>query len=306
MRASPTVESQAVSPPPPGASAAAKAGKLVPPPSPSAPGTAVKPAPPPHSAPESSTTVAQEPPVKVEPQAEQRSTAPPASRIESTKPLSIELPFDEQTEEHGDVAARAAADEVRIAEDDLEQTVNMPPRKVDPLAQTAQNPIPAAFERAVLRAEGALVPPVASRDRAADEEAPAPLADDEHDEHDQHDEAHEPDEPVSSKQPVARDRDGGELDDALSVDDGDQPPESGEIASQRQPATGQHAPDLDLDGATPPSDHADAVAGEAMALLDAESVPSAPPPTRPAVMGRRPVAVTSFLDVLDDALSLAE
>lgn len=167
----------------------------------------------------------------------------------------------------------------------------MPKRAVDPLAQTAQNPIPAAFERAVLRAEGAHVP-------STDAPPPPPAAT-----------TAEPaaEEPVSSKQPRSLDREGGELDEALRADDdADDAPQSGEIASQRQPSTGPHRDDLDLDGATPPSDQADAVANEAMALLEAEAVPSAPPATRPAVMGRRPVAVTSFLDVLDDALSLGE
>jgi hypothetical protein len=187
---------------------------------------------------------------------------------------------------------------VRIVEDDLESTVNMPRRAVDPLAQTAQNPIPAAFERAVLRAEGAIVPstdappapPAPSAPAKLDAAAAEPVAED----------------PVSSKQPRDLDREGDDLDGSLPSD-ADEPPQSGEVASQRQPATGHHhEPDLDLDGATPASDQADAVANEALAMLEAEAIPSAPPATRPAVMGRRPVAVTSFLDVLDDALSLGE
>jgi len=180
----------------------------------------------------------------------------------------------------------------------------LPPRKLDPLARTAQNPIPAAFERAVLRAEGTRVPALheglseglsGALDASASARGNAPSSPD-----------LDSDEPVSSKQPRDLDREGGELDgppDSQEFDE--ESPQSGEIESQRQP-TSAHARDLDLDGATPSSDQSEAVASEAMALLEAEALTSAPPPTQPTIMGRRPLASTAFIDVLDAALSLAE
>ena len=62
---------------------------------------------------------------------------------------------------------------------------------------------------------------------------------------------------------------------------------------------------LDLDEATPTTEEGARVAREAE-QLHVEALPSAPPPTRPGIIGRRPLAAASFLQILDAALELGE
>lgn len=141
----------------------------------------------------------------------------------------------------------------------------------DPLAQTTQNPLPAAmFQQA-------------TRDALPAEEPS----------------------PASSPRPV-------DPDEAADVGlESEPPPESGEVASQRQPAVGSmRSHDLDLDAPTALAESEDlARALEERLRVEAALQPAivaATPATPPRVIARSPLAAASFLDVLDAALSFGE
>ena len=141
----------------------------------------------------------------------------------------------------------------------------------DPLAQTTQNPLPAAMFQEATRGPS-----------VGDEPSPA-----------------------SSPRPV---------DPAEPADDGlesEPPPESGEMASQRQPAVGSmRSHDLDLDAPTALAESEDlARALEARIRVEAALQPevvAAAAAAPPRVVARSPLAAASFLEILDAALSFGE
>lgn len=158
----------------------------------------------------------------------------------------------------------------------------VPTRIVDPLAVTAQNAVPAmSFERAA--SERAVSGEHAVAGGAALDDAPS-----------------------SSPRPVDPD---------VAADEGldsEPPPESGEVPSQRfaGPSSAPHG-DLDLDAPTATGESerlARAIEDRFRdhAAIAAEPVAAAPPSAPPSVVGRPPLAATTFLEVLDAALALGE
>jgi hypothetical protein len=209
-----------------------------------------------------------------------RLQVPPAaaSRVIATAPPGAPIDHGFDDGESGDVAPRPDAG----------------PRPIDPLAQTAQNPVPSFARR----------PP---RTGAEDDAVRAVDAVEVVDVVDQAAGAMDADEaPSSSPRPVDPDvvADAGL--------DSEPPPESGPVASQRQIAPASvRSDDLDLDAPTATGESA----GLARALeerlrvqeaLVPEPVAAAPPAGAPRVVGRRPLAASTFLEVLDAALSAFE
>jgi hypothetical protein len=219
---------------------------------------------------------------------------------------------EHEAEEHGGAPAlELSFDEV---DGDLEDEIFEPEpepmrRAPDPLAKTAQNPVPAAmFERAILAEAGADTGDLLDDDAslAAIERSMADAVG--------NDEAPISEEPDSSRR---------EVDPGRPADVGlesEPPPESGEMTSQRQPPTASlRARALDLDEATPHVGDANRVAQEALRLgqvrmadppalagASAEMMPAAPTRGAPAIVGRAPLSAASFRAVLDAALAFGE
>lgn len=171
-------------------------------------------------------------------------------------------------------ASRIVATGLPFREPSSDDFDDVPPvirGRPDPLAQTTQNPLPAAMFHEASR----LAPP-------GEEPSPA-----------------------STPRPV-------DPDEAADVGlESEPPPESGEMASQRQPAVGSmRAHGLDLDAPTALAESEDlARALEERLRMEAALQPAivaAAPATPPRVIARSPLAAASFLDVLDAALSFGE
>ncbi len=226
-------------------------------------------------------------------------TEPPPAAISRIVATGAPGPYPDLVSEDRD-----EGHELELAFDEPEEDALEPPprRALDSLAQTAQNPTPAAmFERAIL--EEADEPGEPSRDQRQG----VTLAAMERGEQRQTSGVDEVEKrgPFSSRRPV-------DLDQPVDLGlESEPPPESGEMASQRQPATGSlHALVHDLDAVTPHADEGERIAKRLRATAaepaPVEMMPAASPRVGPVIVGRVSLAAATFVEVLDAALAFGE